>query len=118
MNVKVNELMTESVVTTQPHATVSHVRGMLERNKIGAVPVALNLRSSPAELGFVIADSGCKVIIVGPAFAALLEQAVRDLPAVPAIISSEGGGGHPALAAMRPAPYVCDAPQHGAQPAW
>ncbi len=39
MNVKVNELMAESVVTTQPHATVEHVRGMLERNKIGAIPV-------------------------------------------------------------------------------
>ena len=67
--------------------------------KIGAVPVALNLRSSAAELGFVIEDSGCKAIVVGPEFAPLLEQAVRDLAAVPAIISSEAGGeGHPALA--------------------
>lgn len=39
MNVKVNELMTESVVTTQPHVTISHVRSLLERNKISAVPV-------------------------------------------------------------------------------
>ncbi|NNL64945.1 MAG: CBS domain-containing protein [Myxococcales bacterium] len=39
MNVKVKELMTESVVTTQPHATLAHVRGMLEKNKIGALPV-------------------------------------------------------------------------------
>jgi len=67
--------------------------------KIGAVPVALNLRSSAAELGFVIADSGCKLIVVGPAFVPLLEQAVRDLTAVPAIISSESGSdGHPTLA--------------------
>jgi benzoate-CoA ligase len=58
--------------------------------KIGAVPVALNLRSSAAELGFVIADSGCKVIVVGPEFAPLLERAVRDLTAVPMIVSSEG----------------------------
>jgi len=39
MNVKVNDLMTESVVTTEPHATVSHVRGMLERNKVSAIPI-------------------------------------------------------------------------------
>jgi len=39
MNVKVNDLMAESVVTTQPHASVEHVRGILERNRIGAIPV-------------------------------------------------------------------------------
>lgn len=67
--------------------------------KIGAVPVALNLRSSPAELGFVVADSSCKAVVVGPAFAPLLEQAVGDLTALPVIIASEGGcDGHPALA--------------------
>ena len=67
--------------------------------KIGAVPVALNLRCSAAELGFGIADSGCKVVVVGPAFAPLLADAVGDLTAVPAIISSERGcDSHPALA--------------------
>lgn len=39
MNVKVQELMTASVVTAQPHMSVEHLRGMLERNKIGAIPV-------------------------------------------------------------------------------
>ena len=39
MNAKIDDLMTTSVVTTQPHATVAHVRGILEKNKIGAVPV-------------------------------------------------------------------------------
>lgn len=39
MNVKVNELMAQSVVTTQPHKSVAHVRGLLERNKVGAIPV-------------------------------------------------------------------------------
>lgn len=39
MNVKVHELMTASVVTTQPHTTISHLRGVMERNRIGAVPV-------------------------------------------------------------------------------
>jgi CBS domain-containing protein len=39
MNVKVNELMSESVVTTQPHKSIEHVRALLERNKLSAVPV-------------------------------------------------------------------------------
>ena len=39
MNVKVNDLMTESVVTTEPHTTVSHARKVMERNSIGALPV-------------------------------------------------------------------------------
>lgn len=39
MNVKVHELMTVSVVTTEPHATIERVRGMMERNKVGAIPV-------------------------------------------------------------------------------
>ena len=39
MNVKVEELMTKSVVTTEPHQSVDHVRAMMERSKVGAVPV-------------------------------------------------------------------------------
>ncbi len=39
MSVKVDELMTKSVVTAQPHHSVEHVRKMLEKNSIGAVPV-------------------------------------------------------------------------------
>ena len=39
MNVKVNDLMTRQVVTTQPHKTIDHVRGMIDKNHIGAVPV-------------------------------------------------------------------------------
>jgi CBS domain-containing protein len=39
LNVKVHDLMTESVVTTEPHVSISHVREILERNKVGAVPI-------------------------------------------------------------------------------
>ena len=39
MNVKVRDLMTESVVTAEPHATVDRVRRILQRNKIGAIPI-------------------------------------------------------------------------------
>jgi len=39
VNVKVGDLMTEQVVTTQPHVSIDHVRKILERNKFGAIPV-------------------------------------------------------------------------------
>lgn len=39
MSVKVNELMADKLVTAQPHQTVQHVRRLLERNRIHAVPV-------------------------------------------------------------------------------
>lgn len=39
MNVKVDDLMTSSVVTTEPHVTVSHARKMMAKNRIGALPV-------------------------------------------------------------------------------
>jgi len=39
MSVKVEELMTRSVITAQPHQSVEHVRNMLEKNSISAVPV-------------------------------------------------------------------------------
>ncbi len=39
MSIKVEELMTRSVVTAQPHQSVEHVRNMLENNSISAVPV-------------------------------------------------------------------------------
>jgi CBS domain-containing protein len=39
MNAKVHELMTESVVTTEPHVAIERVRRLLKRNKVGGVPV-------------------------------------------------------------------------------
>jgi len=39
MNVKVHEVMTASVVTTKPHASIAHIRGLMKRHKIGSIPV-------------------------------------------------------------------------------
>ncbi len=57
---------------------------------IGAVPVALNLRASAGELGFVIEDSDCRLIVVGPEFVPLLEQAARALTRPPKVVVSAG----------------------------
>jgi CBS domain-containing protein len=39
MNVKVGDLMSGSVVTTLPHKSVEHVRALLDRNELSAVPI-------------------------------------------------------------------------------
>lgn len=39
MTVKISELMAKRVITAAPHHTVEHVRGMMERNRIHAIPV-------------------------------------------------------------------------------
>lgn len=39
MSVKVNELMTASVITAQPHHSIEHVRDMVDKNNISSIPV-------------------------------------------------------------------------------
>ncbi|MDJ0943252.1 MAG: CBS domain-containing protein [Kiloniellales bacterium] len=39
MNVKIADLMAKRVITAQPHQSVDHVRGILERNRIHAIPI-------------------------------------------------------------------------------
>jgi len=39
MSVKVEELMSRTVVTTQPHKSVEHVRAKMEKNRVSAIPV-------------------------------------------------------------------------------
>ena len=39
MNIKVEDLMSSQVVTAEPHHTAGHIRGLMERNRIQAVPI-------------------------------------------------------------------------------
>ena len=39
MNVKIADLMAKRVITAQPHTSVDHVRGVMERNRIHAIPI-------------------------------------------------------------------------------
>ena len=50
MTVKVEELMSSNVIVAEPHHTIEHVRGLLDANKIHAVPV---VDSDHAALGVV-----------------------------------------------------------------
>ena len=57
--------------------------------KIGAVPVALNLRCSADELAFVIEDSGCRVLVLDAAFLELYRSVEARLPAPPEVIVAD-----------------------------
>lgn len=39
MNIKIADVMTKRVISVSPHHTVAHVRGVMERNRIHALPV-------------------------------------------------------------------------------
>ncbi len=39
MNVKIDDVMAHQVVTVQPHHTIAHVRAVMERNRVHALPV-------------------------------------------------------------------------------
>ena len=77
MNVKVNELMTESVVTAQPHQTVEHVRKLLENNKVSAVPV-VDSENSP--VGVISATDLVRDLKPGTAISNLMTEKVYTVP--------------------------------------
>ncbi len=39
MNTKVDELMSATVITAEPHQSIEHIRQLMERNNISSVPV-------------------------------------------------------------------------------
>ena len=39
MNIRIADIMTKRVVVAQPHHTIGHVRRIMERNRIGALPI-------------------------------------------------------------------------------
>jgi CBS domain-containing protein len=77
MNVKVNELMTNLVVTTEPHASVEHVRGILERNKIGAIPV-VDTAGSP--VGIISATDLVASLKPGSPISKIMTERVYTVP--------------------------------------
>jgi len=56
--------------------------------KIGAVPVALNLRVSSNELGFIVSDSACRVIIVEADYLELCQAACATVSNGPVIVET------------------------------
>lgn len=69
------------------------VAAYLGAMKIGAVPVAFNLRATPADLQHVIEDSRCKVLVIERAFLDVLEVFEDRLEHRPRIVVRGGARG-------------------------
>ena len=78
MNVKVNELMSTSVVTAEPHHSVEHVRAMLENNHISSVPV---VDSEGVPVGVVSATDLAHDLKAGSPVSSIMTEKVYTVPA-------------------------------------
>ena len=78
MNVKIKDIMVERVITAQPHHSVDHVRGLMERNRIQAVPVV-----GPEEeaLGIVTATDLVTDLKGGTPISRIMTDSVYAVPA-------------------------------------
>ena len=78
MNVKIADLMAKRVISAEPHHTVEHVRGVLQRNRIHAIPV-VGPDSEP--LGIVTSTDLASDLKNGTPVSRLMTQDVRTVPA-------------------------------------
>jgi CBS domain-containing protein len=77
MSVKVEELMTKSVITAQPHHSVEHVRNMLENNSISAVPV---VDSNGHPIGIVSSTDLVQDLKPGAPISQIMTEKVYTVP--------------------------------------
>ena len=78
MNLKIADLMTKHVVTTLPHKSVGHVKGIMRKNKISSVPV-VNTDNEP--IGIVTSTDFSKGIKDSSPVSTLLPDHVYAVPA-------------------------------------
>ncbi len=77
MNVKIHDLMTASVITAQPNQSIEHVRQMLKKNSISAVPVA---DSEGRPVGIVSATDLARDLKPGSPIRNIMTEHVVTLP--------------------------------------
>jgi CBS domain-containing protein len=78
MNVKIADVMAKRVITAQPHHTVEHLRGLLERNRIHAIPV---VGQEGEALGIVTTADLAGELKNGTPAQQLMTEDVRTVPA-------------------------------------
>ncbi len=66
--------------------------------KLGAVPVALNLRLSAEDLAYIVGDSGARVLLVDPVYRDMAAAAVDGRPCK--VVLSEPGADMPDIAGL------------------
>ena len=77
MNVKVADIMSESVLTAEPHQSVEHIRQLLDRNKISSVPV---VDSDGQPVGVVSATDLAHDLKAGSPISSIMTEKVYVVP--------------------------------------
>lgn len=77
MNIKVADLMSESVLTAQPHQSVDHIRKLLDRNNISSVPV---VDSDDQPVGVVSATDLAHDLKAGSPISTIMTEKVYVVP--------------------------------------
>ena len=78
MNVKIAELMAKRVITAQPHHSVEHVRGLLQRSRIHALPV---IGPDGEPLGIVSSADLAVDLKNGTPVSQIMTEGVKTVPA-------------------------------------
>lgn len=78
MSLKINDIMAKNVITAQPHHTIDHVRSLMHRNRILAVPV-LNPDEEP--VGIVTSSDLLQDLNGATPISQLMTEKVYKVPA-------------------------------------
>jgi len=78
MNVKIHDLMAKRVITAQPHHSVQHVRDLMRRNRILAVPV---VGPDDEPLGIVTSSDLVDDLKPGTPISSVMTDGVYKVPA-------------------------------------
>jgi len=78
MNVKIADLMAKQVISAQPHQTVEHVRGVLQRSGIHAMPV---VGPDDEALGIISSADLATDLKNGTPVSQIMTQDVKTVPA-------------------------------------
>ncbi len=87
MSVKVEELITASIITAQPHQSVEHVRSILENNSISAVPV---VDSDGHPIGIVSSTDLVQELKPGAPISQVLTEKVYTISSTTTLASPRG----------------------------
>lgn len=77
MNIKVADLMSEAVLTAEPHQSVEHIRQLLGRNNISSVPV---VDSDDQPVGVVSATDLAHDLKAGSPISTIMTEKVYVVP--------------------------------------
>jgi len=85
------------VIDDRPEFFISFLGAL----KIGAVPVAINLRISSGELGYMIIDSDCALLVADNDFLSICTRAIEDMTnSPPLVVADRTSGEFPGLSCL------------------